>query len=392
MYQCAEWKSSAFQDLLCNAGSIMAGAAFITKVIESFTTSRWLPHYAFVTTATKPKDLKKLVQLTLLPKPRWIRNNMHMKRTFAILVITIIRSILQYVTPRIDRDGFHTLDYFVTLVFCYALVFALVLRNWNPYHFTRMVYTEHLWLKGRDTFVSIKEGESHEVDLYQWMHLTAADRAQMLLNYARTITMDEIEYWQPELDDEPAGYAPPKDPGSPNSCGLPCDLQGRLAEVEVRLKDLEDGHAAGCHDLRPQEKNKKIFSGKASKGTNESVVICQKSFCGFADVFEPDSKGSNTGGWLRCRAVVKKGALGKILGKTHENLLMVCWTRDEKVGLYAETRSRGYKNDITQSRVEQLVEEITLSIDPQHCVQYGTSWEDIQLIVDSARGDQKASV
>jgi hypothetical protein len=201
-YQCAKWKPIAFQALLKNSGSILAGAIFITKLIDTLTTARWLPHYKFVSTDTKPVDVKKAVERTLKGKPLWLSQRIHMKRLFALIMITGIKMFLQSLCPRIDKDGYLTLDYYVTLVFTYAAAFAIVLRNFHICEFTPMVFTSDLWEKGKDTFIGVEEGEALTIDLYEWYHLPASDRAQFLLNFARSITMKKVSYWQPGLDQD----------------------------------------------------------------------------------------------------------------------------------------------------------------------------------------------
>jgi len=369
-YQCSKWRKISIQSLLLHSGAILAGGLFIER-LTNWLTSRY--GFQLITRASDPAQVESAIRRTLQKLPGWMRH-LHFKRTICIIGMGSVCSIMTYLTPRLDQDGFYTVDYYVTAVFLFSVVTALFFRSFHPYHMTPMVFTEDLWVNGHDTFV-VNDGSMHKIDLYDWFHTDAPARAGYLLSYARTISLKHAPYFEPEMQlhkkkEEDTELTKAVANEGHEALG---PLQARLLDIDSRL-DLLEGKSSTKSLL---EKS----STKDDKNSDKGYMVeCVKDFCGFSDVFVPGKAHSQKSGgaamefgWERTRVVIQRGARGEVMGKTHAEQLMVAWNNDEKT----------HKHD-GHVVLDEDVEKHHMVIDPQNVLEVDSEWERLQDIVTKA--------
>jgi len=203
MYQCVKWKSVGLMALIKNIGTIVAGSAVVVKTSDSISTAaggRWFkfklgslncPGFLWglplVTQDTSPDDIQSIIRST-----RSAPGKGRSKFVAALVCIGACLAPLRF-APKVDNDGFYTVDYYVTAVFFSSLVMACIVRQANPYKMMMIGYTKAMWSVGKDAFIDKKSHGYRSLDLYEWIHLTQLDRANHLFQYARMITSKDID-------------------------------------------------------------------------------------------------------------------------------------------------------------------------------------------------------
>lgn len=407
-YQCSKWKPLAFQSLLKNSGSILAGAVFIEKLTNTLTAKFG---YKFVTRDSSTEEVRAIIERSIRPRNilfRWIPA----KRLACLLGLSAIASAIAYITPLIDKDGFYSIDYYVTQVFLFAFIFAWVLRNFHPHEFVTMAYTDALWRTGKDSFLG-SAGQRYDIDLYEWFHLSANTRARYLIKYAREVGLKKVKLYKDEttLDGQPAKKE--KTDGKGEKCASTSttpmgELNQQLLNVEERLKYLEDGAKSSKPTSTPTDKESDLKAGwgvldhitfyfdpnkkevakeaKKEKKADPNRIVCTSSIVGFTDVFQPDHTGRCTAGkWVRCRVTIEKDAQGSWIGKTQGNLLMVLW--DNKADNNDDSRDlvkvwkEGDESD-NQSGIDKTVDSVHLATDPACILEYDKEWMELAKYID----------
>jgi hypothetical protein len=113
------------------------------------------------------------------------------------LQLFFVFSIATQLTPHISLDGYFTVDYYTTLLMVTSVLLSSMLRFYSPYNCRSVIYTNNLWTQGKDSFpVFDKDSqkfEDVELDLYDWMHLSAKERNLHLLHKCRAVGMTEVK-------------------------------------------------------------------------------------------------------------------------------------------------------------------------------------------------------
>merc|ERR1719215_1535520 len=113
-------------------------------------------------------------------------------KIWAAMVCIFAATPLRFAS-KLNVDGYFTVDYYVTAVFCSSLIMACVVRQFQPYKVMRIAYTEEMWANGKDSFLDKESHTFKEIDLYEWIHLSQLARANHLVGYARKITPKDIK-------------------------------------------------------------------------------------------------------------------------------------------------------------------------------------------------------
>lgn len=373
-YQCAKWRPMAVQHFLLNAGVILTGALFIER-FTSILTKRW--GYPLITRTSSIKQVRGAVERTLA-KPLL---PVTFKRTFCLLCFVTLQGVVTLFTPRVDRDGYYTLDYYVTSSFAFSILVALILRSYHPHDLTRMVFTRAIWVSGKDSFVGLKSGLVRSIDLYEWYHFEPHHRAHLLLNYARGITLQELDFfqWRMERHEEYDSDEENDEEDVPEPA-YAMQLRQRLLQVDQRLSAVESSRRtprgtcrASREDIMKEPGQGQKVAPRTSMGVRRAVtllndgdeVVCVKTFCGFSDLHVGEDE------WIRSRVVVKKGATGMLQGKTHEGEIMVLWNTTGKLVLCGD--------------LHESITECYLSIDPMSIIEANAEWLEIEEMIAKSR-------
>jgi len=206
-YHCVQWQSINLQTLLTSSGTITVGAGIVVVFTEYFSGKLGLPT---ITENTSPQELEGLIN-RIAPE-RWFRRLMKPFQASmfacALPILAIGFYLKYYLVGKIDADGYATVDYYVTYCLLYSISIVTLMRMWHFFECRPQLYTKNLWHQGVDEFIvaherldkwdkifgkgqfaKIKDIGDHlclvNVDLYQWMHLRAAERTELLVNYCR---------------------------------------------------------------------------------------------------------------------------------------------------------------------------------------------------------------
>jgi len=260
--------------------------------------------FALITKKSKPAEVEKAIAKTF----SW-QGSRTFNRTVSLLILLGLGLLLSTVSSWLARDGFYTIDYYVTTVFLFALCVSLIFRNFHPHTWSPMVFTKDLWATGQDHFVGVKSGSVLSIDLYQWFHLPAWTRAKYLLHYARFVDMQSMPFYL----------------------------------VDNETDDDDGGQEHGKPELGPGGKSNAVAVDNKEKGKikEPDKVKCVKRYFGFANVNEH-------GKWTTRRICIDKDTTGNVLGKTHHGTVMVEWLADE------ECFSYGNKVDINPTAIIEV--------------------------------------
>jgi len=207
MYQCVQWQSINLQTLLTSSGVITVGAGIVVVFTEYFSGKLGLPT---ITENTSPQELENLI--TRISPESWSRRLMKPFQASMVAcafpILAVWAFLKFFLVAKIDADGFGTVDYYVVYCLLYSVSIVTLMRMWHFFEARPQLYTKNLWhqgvedfiithkrleewirLYGKGEFVHIKEVGEYlcvvNVDLYQWMHLRAAERTELLVNYCQ---------------------------------------------------------------------------------------------------------------------------------------------------------------------------------------------------------------
>lgn len=367
VYQCAGWLALTMQNIITKSGSIFAGATVLAKTLSFITTK----FGSFVDKDTDADELVDIIELTLNTEKRTglSRHFLTFRRTISLVFLAGSGFAIDVLTPRIDKDGFYTVDYYVTEVFLFALLFSMTLRYYCLYSLCPVAHTPDLWGKGCDTFLSIDSKDRIKIDLYEWYHITPSMRAEYLMNFAREVTASKS--YQPQL------AAPKKEANRQDATPAQNPLKERLLDMERRLDALSPtkkaatqasavpvtshiqthGLILGCfhglHDKlhakkkpKPEDPEKIKYFGK---GKTETIEVLDQNM-------NP----------LFLRVSIKPGAMGICLGRT-ENCgeAMVEW----EMGKYVSVEWPNNGCQVT-APVPDL-KTVRMAADMAHCEEKG---------------------
>lgn len=200
-YQCMSWKEVAFNSLVSDLGMIFAGAAVVVGLVDSASASLG---WHFVTEDTTIKTLKHLRDLSAnfgwSPAPlrglaRTACELFHKSRCFCAIQLIALDFAARLCSKTVDVDGYYTVDFYVTMVLCQSLFFAVILRFWNPFTCAPVIFTKKMWTQGYDEFLDLTVDPPvlKRIDLYEWLHLTTIQRLQRVTIYARRVGLDSIQ-------------------------------------------------------------------------------------------------------------------------------------------------------------------------------------------------------
>lgn len=200
-YQCFSWTEIAFHDLVGNLGIIFAGAAIVTKITDSFSSSLG---WTMVTEDTSVETLTHLREVTSnfgwAPGP--FRNMaegcceiFHKSRALCALQLLLVNLAARWCASILDVDGFNTVDYYVSMVIFQSTFFAVLLRSWNPFTNAPVIFTRKLWTEGKDQFIDldVDPPQFRTVNMYEWLHLTTKQRLTHAALYARRVGLDAAQ-------------------------------------------------------------------------------------------------------------------------------------------------------------------------------------------------------
>jgi len=197
MYQCTKWKSVGLMAVIKNVGTIVAGSAVVVKTSDSISKNFGGRFFSFlrggfmlglplVNEDTDFKTIQAIIKSTRTPPGKG------RSKLWAAMVCVFAATPLRFAS-KLDVDGYFTVDYYVTAVFCSSLIMACVVRQFQPYKVMRIAYTQEMWANGKDTFLDKETHEFKELDMYEWIHLTQIARANHLLGYARKVSLKDIK-------------------------------------------------------------------------------------------------------------------------------------------------------------------------------------------------------
>lgn len=188
MYQCVKWKSVGLMTFIQKIGTIVAGSGVVIKFSDLVSTNfgGHLWGCPLVSETTNPKQIQRIIKATRAT-PRKGRSKL-----FAAFACCMCMWPLRFAS-KLDNDGFYTVDYYVTAVFFSSLLMACMVRQFNPYKMMMIAYTKTMWLHGEDSFIDLSKHEFRKLNLYEWLHLSQHARGDHLLNYARMVTMKDID-------------------------------------------------------------------------------------------------------------------------------------------------------------------------------------------------------
>jgi len=240
MYQCVAWQALAVQTVLLSSGVIFAGGVFIERLTYAISTGCG---YAFITTNSDEEDMSKALDILLKKQSTFL---MGWKRTIFLIVLMSISAFVGACAVLLAKDGADTVDYYIASAFMLSVLLALLFRNVNTLSRVQPIYTHNLWSNGEELFQSRNSGKKLTIDLYEWYHIAALIKAQLLLDYARTIELNDVAEF--DLDEfvasieQGARQAQPP-PGVPQ--GITQDplysVRQHLLDIDNRLSSLETG-------------------------------------------------------------------------------------------------------------------------------------------------------
>jgi len=353
MYQCVAWQSLAVQTVLLSSGVIVAGGVFIERLTNAITTACG---YGFINTTSKEADLSKALD-TLLKKPSTFL--IGWKRTIFVIVLMSIELFVHTYAALVDKDGGFTVDYYITSAFMLSVLLALLFRNVETMSRVQPIYTQKLWSNGEETFQSRDAGKKLRIDLYEWSHLPGVSRAQLLLDYARTIELKDCDEF--DLDEFMTGAEQGTRQAEPAQAIAQGSTQDRLHSVRQRLLDV-DTRLSLCENGSDEP--------PTTQHNDETVVRCIRHHVSFTDIFVfvlHDGKRA----WVPLRVQVRTDAkaTGKVLGRTMQGTVMVQWDNNEFLSCFLAG------NDTERIKTSPyIVTDIKLT----HIVEYTEGWHNLQ--------------
>jgi hypothetical protein len=247
--------------------------------------------------------------------------------------------------PRLDFDGYYTVDYFVTMVLIFASITTLVLRNCHPHLFAPIVYTTNLWVKGCDTFVDFGNGKKVTLTLYDWLHTQNYQRAAFLMQCARRVDPSKQPLYSVTSAQpfEEAALHEFRDDGEDPAFKR---MREAFAYVVPNHPNIDKSKEDEEHcytkflmaDCWPQ-------ADKPPK-KDKMRVVCIHPFVAFTDIHEISSKqNTQSFGWRRARVGISAGTQGEVLGKDSLNMVVVQWDKATELGDYFPATLWGPKRD-----------------------------------------------
>jgi hypothetical protein len=266
---------------------------------------------------------------------------------------------------------------------------VVVLRYYGPYHCEPMFYTSKLWENGSDSFVN-RNGEHPEkvkICLYEWIHLRNVVRLDYLLNYARSMDVDELSLFKDPVHEKT---------GTEQTVRQEVSQAGRkMAEYQFE------------EELRPLGITRKFGScfgrccRKAKKAQKQSdEVVCIFEYRGYKEVLRKEHGQTGVSHRIHVPVYIKEHAHGKVLGRTPDGRVAVRWdknmTSDESpesehvVELLAKgedfeslrsctepkeaLRIMQHLGDSQRCEPPETVPSIDVAIDPKHIEEYDLEW------------------
>lgn len=348
-YQCVKWKPLSVVPLMKNMGSIFTGAAFIDKFIN-MVSARY--GSAFITVDSSAKEVMEAIDRTLKVGPWYFRSFM---RCRCLLSFLLVEGFLQALTPHIAKDGFFTVDYYVTLVFLFAFACSVILRSYNPYTLNSIVYTRLLWEKGQDVFVDQKG--SKKVDLFEWLHTPPVKRCKLLLAHARRVSAKGMKtfFCQDEED-------------VPDDDEVDMDVDG-----EIGVLDGTEASFTSKRMLQHTEALLSIDSRVKALECDNNDVEAVKEVRGYAHTWIPGSEGRPSG-WKTVRVSISRHARGIVQGLMDNGTVMVKWLHRRTDGEFV-AGVRLMNEEFEQAIVDSHETWIWCDIDIDMLVQVGAEWE-----------------
>lgn len=377
MYQCVAWQSLAVQTLLLSSGVIVAGGVFIERLTNAITTACG---FGFINTNSDEKELSKALDTLMKKRPTFL---MSWKRTIFSIILASIEAFVHECAARVDKDGGFTLDYYITSAFMLSVILALLFRNVETLSRVQPIYTQNLWSKGVETFQSRDAGRKVKIDLYEWSHLSAVSKAQLLLDYARTIELKDLaDFDLDEFVTSQEQNARPTEPAQEVSqwrTQRPADsnrqrllgLDNSILDLDKRVSLLENGSDAAQQPLTTQLDD-----------DDETVVRCIKHRISFSDIFVC-VLGNGQWSWipLRLQVTIKPRATGKVLGKTMQGTAMVQWDNNQ----FVQHHLAGDNHELIKAS-PFIVTDIKLT----HVIEYTAQWHELQQRVTKAEEEIEA--
>jgi hypothetical protein len=355
MYQCATWKKLSFQDTLKIGGVLTAGAAFLERLTLTLTSSsgwgrlKW--SHPLITADSSEEELEQALRYTL-HEPRIPAMLGHIL-SLVIFVCLLIAS-MRFTAARLDLDGFYTVDFYVTNYFTLAVFIGFINRNIHVWRMAPIIFTEGLWMKGSDTFRGTDSGNKVDIDLYEWYHIRPWDRARYPLSYARAIGPKDVAKYKPWSPHEKLEECQGTDF---LALTLPSELS-HWEELKVKLIDVEKQITT----MEKQKKGECMVAKEDESGVVHPRVMCMQTFAQFTDIWIPKERFGRHGTFKRRRVVVKRGAEGEILGKSHTNDVVVLW--DNKDTDLVDIQSGSIEPSETDQLEEDMCQKIPLEAHP----------------------------
>jgi len=375
-YQCSKWKSMSVQTVLLHGGTILAGGVFIER-LTNFLTSRY--GFKMINSKSTPADVKRAIDLTLYVPPLW---TLQWRRTISLLAFIFVLHVWKIVVPRIDIDGFFTVDYYVTLAFALSATYALLLRNFHPHYFTPIVFTQELWVHGKDTFRSLSFKGVHDVDLYDWFHVKAVTRAHHLLNYARRVTPNDVGFFDEKegfqmIEDKKKAMKGKKLEANLTKQDMWNPLRKQLLRMEDRLNALEGNEPAMGLGMYGGQRTRTNKIRKVLEGIKGQDVLCVRTYEQHTDILEPVGHDWTLGNFRRRRVTVEVGARGKCVGKSHDGKLLVLWPNDDLIDIVKDTYTQNQDID------DSMIPHVLLETPFMDIIEIGPEWDELETYVQT---------
>lgn len=314
-YQCIAWQAVAVNVMITNLGVITVGAAIVVALTDSWSQKFG---YHLVHEGSSPNELRNALATTMRRTPR-------KSYTLCAIQMLALSRFTEVLAAKLDVDGYYTLDYYITLIWLFSMACALMLRSWNPFLCNPVIYTYTLWSKGVDKFIDRAEDPPlvKEIDLYQWMHLTAEKRAELLCSYAKRVDLDELDLvsganFVDDADDEVAKYAI-SDKQKQKTKEFEEDEEGELFyKLLACFSAVFRGFSKLCFWRKTQAVEE--VSAKARKTPKVFCLThCKAEMSVKCDHPEHGQFG------VRVPVSVKTGSKGRVVGKTSDGKVAVIW-------------------------------------------------------------------
>lgn len=182
LYMCISWQNFGVDSIVKNLGVLTAGAVFVVSLTDSLSSR---VGWSFVSEDSSPQELMALLRLSGL-------RSFGGSNFLCAVQLNALALLRMGLAGRFDSNGPQTASFIVTLVLLQSVLSVVLIRIWSPFHCKPIIYTQRLWLNGKDEFVLVdpetRNVTVEEIDLYEWIHLTNSMRSLHLMNYARRVT------------------------------------------------------------------------------------------------------------------------------------------------------------------------------------------------------------